>query len=114
MPARFPTYFVSHGGGPWPWMKDQLGPAYDKLEASLVDIKRQVGERPKAVLVVSSHWEANGYFASSGDAPAMVTPFDPPISGLSRMSFSLGVYSFGCLLLMICSLRFALGASGPR
>jgi aromatic ring-opening dioxygenase catalytic subunit (LigB family) len=72
MTARFPTYFVSHGGGPWPWMKDQMGPAYDKLEASLVDIKRQVGERPKAVLVVTSHWEANGFFASSGDAPSMI------------------------------------------
>ncbi|MCG2591550.1 hypothetical protein LZ009_01980 [Ramlibacter sp. XY19] len=21
--ARFPVYFVSHGGGPWPWMEDR-------------------------------------------------------------------------------------------
>jgi aromatic ring-opening dioxygenase catalytic subunit (LigB family) len=72
MTTRFPTYFVSHGGGPWPWMKEQFGPAYDKLEASLVDMQRQVGERPKAVLVVTSHWEANAFLASSGTAPGMI------------------------------------------
>ena len=72
MPARLPTYFVSHGGGPWPWMKDQVGGAYDKLEASLVDMKRQVGERPKAVLVVSGHWEAERFMVSSGSAPGMI------------------------------------------
>lgn len=72
MPNRLPTYFVSHGGGPWPWMKEQYGPAYAKLEASLVDIPRQVGERPKAVLVVTSHWESEDFAVSSGSAPGMI------------------------------------------
>jgi aromatic ring-opening dioxygenase catalytic subunit (LigB family) len=71
-PLRLPTYFVSHGGGPWPWMKEQYGPAYDKLEASLTDIRRQAGTRPKAVLVVSSHWETEGFTVSSGSAPGMI------------------------------------------
>jgi aromatic ring-opening dioxygenase catalytic subunit (LigB family) len=68
--TRLPTYFVSHGGGPWPWMKDQYGPTYDKLEASLVDIKRQVGVRPKAVLVVTSHWETDEFTVSAARRPA--------------------------------------------
>jgi aromatic ring-opening dioxygenase catalytic subunit (LigB family) len=72
MPDRLPTYFVSHGGGPWPWMKAQYGATYDKLEHSLVDIKRQVGVRPKAVLVVSGHWEEPGFMVSSGVAPGMI------------------------------------------
>ena len=72
MNPRLPTYFVSHGGGPWPWMKDQAGAAYDKLEASLVDIKRQLGTPPRAVLVVTSHWEADAFLASSGAAPGMI------------------------------------------
>jgi aromatic ring-opening dioxygenase catalytic subunit (LigB family) len=70
--SRLPTYFVSHGGGPWPWMKEQFGTAYDMLEASLVDIKRQVGERPRAVLVVTSHWETDAFTVSSGVAPGMI------------------------------------------
>jgi aromatic ring-opening dioxygenase catalytic subunit (LigB family) len=70
--SRLPTYFVSHGGGPWPWMKDQYGAAYAALEASLVDIKRQVGVRPQAVLVVTSHWETDEFTISSGTAPGMI------------------------------------------
>jgi aromatic ring-opening dioxygenase catalytic subunit (LigB family) len=72
MSTRLPTYFVSHGGGPWPFMKDQYGATYDKLEHSLVDIKRQVGVRPKAVLVVSSHWEEPEFVVSSAAAPGMI------------------------------------------
>ena len=72
MTTRLPTYFVSHGGGPWPFMRDQYGATYDKLEHSLVDIRRQVGVRPKAVLVVSSHWEENDFMVSSGAAPGMI------------------------------------------
>jgi aromatic ring-opening dioxygenase catalytic subunit (LigB family) len=72
MPNRLPTYFVSHGGGPWPWMKAQSGSTYDKLEASLVDLKRQAGVRPKAVLVVTGHWEEPRFMLSSGSAPGMI------------------------------------------
>jgi aromatic ring-opening dioxygenase catalytic subunit (LigB family) len=72
MPTRLPTYFVSHGGGPWPWMKDQYGATYAQLEASLVDMTRQVGERPRAVLVVTSHWETPRFMLSSGSAPGMI------------------------------------------
>jgi aromatic ring-opening dioxygenase catalytic subunit (LigB family) len=69
---RLPTYFVSHGGGPWPFMKGQYGATYDKLEASLADIRRQVGVRPKAVLVVSGHWEERKFTVSCGAAPGMI------------------------------------------
>ena len=72
MPGRLPTYFVSHGGGPWPWLKAQYGSTYDQLEHSLVDIKRQVGTRPKAVLVITGHWEAPEFMVSSGAAPGMI------------------------------------------
>jgi len=72
MSTRLPTYFVSHGGGPWPWMKDQYGPTYARLEDSLVDIKRQVGARPKAILVVTAHWETEDFMVSSSPAPGMI------------------------------------------
>ena len=26
--TTLPTYFISHGGGPWPWMKREMGDAY--------------------------------------------------------------------------------------
>jgi aromatic ring-opening dioxygenase catalytic subunit (LigB family) len=70
--ARLPTYFLSHGGGPWPWMKDRTGGAFDKLESSLADIPRGLAERPKAVLVVTGHWEAPQFAVSSGAQPGMI------------------------------------------
>jgi len=72
MSTRLPTYFVSHGGGPWPWMKDQYGDTYAQLEASLVAMRRQTGGRPRAVLVVTSHWETDDFTLSSGAAPGMI------------------------------------------
>jgi aromatic ring-opening dioxygenase catalytic subunit (LigB family) len=53
-------------------MKSQYGATYDKLEASLVDMKRQVGERPEAVLVVTGHWEERTFMVSSSAAPGMI------------------------------------------
>src|SRR4051794_31658045 len=72
MSLRLPTYFVSHGGGPWPWMKDQYGAAYAQLEASLIDMRRQAGARPRAVLVVTSHWETDEFMLSSNATPGMI------------------------------------------
>jgi len=67
-----PTYFVSHGGGPWPWMKDQVGPVYARLEASLAAMRRAHEGAVRAVLVVTSHWETPGFMVSSSAAPGMI------------------------------------------
>lgn len=66
-----PTYFISHGGGPWPWM-DDLRVAFAQLEASLVQITREIGCTPKAVLCVSGHWEAPQFSVMAHPQPAMV------------------------------------------
>lgn len=69
---RLPTYFISHGGGPWPWLKAQMPGVYDKLEASLKDMPRQFGTTPKAVLVMSGHWEERDFTVMSGPEPPMI------------------------------------------
>lgn len=69
---RLPTYFISHGGGPWPWMKEQMGPVYAQLEASLADMPRQLGRRPAAILMVSAHWEAPVFTVQANPRPPMV------------------------------------------
>ena len=69
---RLPTYFISHGGGPWPWMKKEMGPTYDQLEAALADMPRQIGRTPKAILMVSAHWEAPVFTVQANPKPPMV------------------------------------------
>jgi aromatic ring-opening dioxygenase catalytic subunit (LigB family) len=72
MAHRLPTYFLSHGGGPWPWIKDLRPGAYDQLEQSLHAVRKELGERPRAVLMVSGHWEADRFLLSSAAEPPMV------------------------------------------
>lgn len=70
--TALPTYFLSHGGGPWPWMLEQQNGRYDALKASLEDIPRQIGVRPKAVLVVTAHWEGRELLISASPKPPMI------------------------------------------
>ena len=70
--APLPTYFISHGGGPWPWMKKEMGDTYARLEAALADMPRQLGRTPKAILMVSAHWEEPAFTAMANPRPPMV------------------------------------------
>ena len=69
---KIPTYFISHGGGPWPYMKDQTGHTYDQLEAALQDMPRQIGTRPTAILMISAHWEESAFTVMTNPAPGML------------------------------------------
>lgn len=67
-----PTYFISHGGGPWPWMDGPFRRQHDRLEASLSGIVREIEGRPRAILVVSGHWEEERFTVQASGAPGMI------------------------------------------
>jgi len=71
MTTRLPTYFISHGGGPWPYLDGPFRRMFDELEQSLIDIRRELGDAPRAVLVISGHWEEKGIAISSSQQPGM-------------------------------------------
>jgi aromatic ring-opening dioxygenase catalytic subunit (LigB family) len=71
MSTRLPTYFISHGGGPWPYLDGPFRRMFDQLEQSLFDIRRELGDAPRAVLVISGHWEEHGFAISSAEQPGM-------------------------------------------
>jgi aromatic ring-opening dioxygenase catalytic subunit (LigB family) len=69
-----PTLFVPHGGGPWPFV--ELGgflPRADveTLRAYFAGLPQALPAKPKALLVVSAHWEE--------DVPTVMTSPRPPI-----------------------------------
>ena len=72
MTNRLPAFFISHGGGPWPWMKEQFGDIYDRLAQSLRLMPRQVGTTPRALLMISAHWEERDFSVMSSPRPAMM------------------------------------------
>ena len=79
MTHRLPTYFISHGGGPWPYMPE-MRPQMQVLATSLADMPRQIGTTPKAILMVSAHWEAPAFTAMASPQPPMVYDYSgfPP------------------------------------
>lgn len=72
---RQPTLFLPHGGGPcfWVTMPPPFGPqAWDRLKTHLSDVLSTLPERPKAILVVSAHWEEAQPTVSMSAAPPML------------------------------------------
>ena len=70
---RLPVVFVPHGGGPWPFVELGFG---DKVEtAALAAYLRSIRQVPKvaprALLVVSAHWEER--------VPTVMTSEHPPM-----------------------------------
>ena len=69
--ARLPTYFISHGGGPWPWLP-QMRHMLRNLESSLARMPQEIAEKPKAILMISGHWEDSTFAVMSSPRPGMV------------------------------------------
>ncbi len=69
--TRMPTYFISHGGGPWPWMPDWRV-QFKNLEASFVQMVRDLPQTPKAILMISGHWEDDSFAVMTSPHPPML------------------------------------------
>ena len=71
---RMPTIFLPHGGGPWPWM-DLRFMVTDQEKQALTDylqgLVAQLPRRPRAMVVVSAHWET--------PVPTVMTSPRPPM-----------------------------------
>ncbi len=70
---RQPTIYLPHGGGPCFFMDWTMGPAdtWDALAAWLRSISASLPEPPKALLVISAHWEQK--------VPTVMTGAQPPL-----------------------------------
>lgn len=70
--SRLPTYFLSHGGGPWPYLDGPFRANFTQLEASLKAIPAELKTKPRAVLMISGHWEAPAFTVMGSARPTMV------------------------------------------
>ena len=71
--SRLPVVFLPHGGGPWPFVELGFGSKRenDALRAYLEGVARAPKSAPKALLVISAHWEE--------ESPTLMTGAQPPL-----------------------------------
>lgn len=67
---KFPVYFISHGGGPWPHVEG-MRQQFANTERAFTALPQRLPSRPKAVLVISGHWEAPEFTVSTAEQPGM-------------------------------------------
>lgn len=71
MAARQPTLFIPHGGGPCFFMPDPNG-NWTGMAAFLRTLPGLLPAPPLAILVVSAHWETEGFKLTSGHDPSLI------------------------------------------
>ncbi|MGD0681851.1 MAG: class III extradiol ring-cleavage dioxygenase [Terracidiphilus sp.] len=73
-PKRQPAIFLPHGGGPCFFMDWTWGPAdtWDKTRRFLEGLAQTLPTTPKAVVVVSGHWDEPAFTASAAARPELI------------------------------------------
>ncbi len=69
---RMPTMFTPHGGGPCFFMDWDPADTWDKLRKFLEDLPSSLPEKPKALLVISGHWEETRFTVQTNPAPPLL------------------------------------------
>ncbi len=72
--ARLPVVSIPHGGGPWPFVDARM---FDRDEVAalrgyLTDLPGELGVKPKALLIISAHWEAPVATVTNGAHPPLI------------------------------------------
>ena len=68
--VRMPAYFLSHGGGPWPHV-ESMRQQYARTEREFRSLPSRLPAKPRAILVISGHWEAEIFTVSTAEHPGM-------------------------------------------
>ena len=69
--SRMPVYFLSHGGGPWPYIEG-LKQQYAVTEREFRALSERLLSKPKAILVITGHWEEGEFTVSTSEKPPMI------------------------------------------
>ena len=71
MTARQPSLFIPHGDGPCFFMPDPAN-HWGGMAAFLRSLPTRLSEVPTAILVVSAHWETDGFRLTADEKPLLV------------------------------------------
>ncbi|OYU15761.1 MAG: dioxygenase [Alphaproteobacteria bacterium PA4] len=76
---RQPSFYIPHGGGPCFFMPDPSG-IWTGMAQFLQALPTLLPERPKAILVISGHWETSGFAFTGAANPSLIYDYSgfPP------------------------------------
>ncbi len=77
---RMPTIFIPHGGGPCFFMDWNPADTWHKQIEYLRGVPKAIGQKPKAILIISGHWEETVVTVQSNPAPPLLFDYSgfPP------------------------------------
>lgn len=70
--ARMPTMFIPHGGGPCFFMDWDPPETWNRQREFLADLPASLAEKPKALLVISGHWEETQFTVQKNAKPPLL------------------------------------------
>lgn len=69
---RLPALYIPHGGGPSFFMSGERKLRYQAVEAFLRGLRDTLPARPRAILIVTAHWEAQVPSFTGGEHPELI------------------------------------------
>lgn len=107
--SAFPVDFISHGGGPWPWMPEERDTVYAELAVALAAIIPTLPQRPEAILMISAHWEEDAFTVQSSPNPGMLYDY----YGFPKYTYAVRYASSGSPVLADKVVRLLEGSGIP-
>jgi aromatic ring-opening dioxygenase catalytic subunit (LigB family) len=70
--SKLPTIFIPHGGGPCFFMDWDPPDTWERMAEYLRSVPREIGAAPKALVVISGHWEEPVVTIQNNAAPPLL------------------------------------------
>lgn len=71
-PVSQPVLFIPHGAGPCFFMDWQPADTWHEMATFLKSISARLPERPKAILIISAHWQTAEFSITAGKQPNLI------------------------------------------
>lgn len=72
MSARLPVFYIPHGGGPCFFMDWNPPGIWDRMADYLRALASVMAEKPRAILVISAHWEEEMFTVGGNPNPPLI------------------------------------------
>jgi aromatic ring-opening dioxygenase catalytic subunit (LigB family) len=71
--SSLPSFFIPHGGGPCFFMEWPGDPhMWDRMAAFLRELPQRLPAPPKAILIISGHWEESAFTVNANPRPGLI------------------------------------------